>query len=348
MDPRPDALTTDEVLERVLARARRMPFVTFVHLVERLRQESTPVGTSGPFSREALRFRHDSSLSFQASDVSHARLAGRGAAAQVELTTAFLGLTGAASPLPLLCADLSHEDEDTATQRELLDVFHHRLLSLLVRGILKYDYPRSFQAEGQDALSTRLLALAELPAGHAQRLSGLSPALLLRLIPLLTVYPPNAERLRLALMVALEDTLGGAEVKVESFAGDHVEVSERDRPRLGQSFRLGESAALGSRVRAPQSKVRIAIGPLDSGDLPRFSPGGDANKLLSAVAELLLPQTVDFELELLARESIPWRLGMNTKNKLGRSSWLGGTKNPAPLRFMNPRTRSRDEASDGH
>lgn len=337
MDTRTDRIEPTEALARVVAQARRIPFVALVHLIERLLPNSVPVGTTGPVSREAVRLRHDPSLGFQPSDIAQARVVRHGSAPHVEITATFLGLTGASSPLPLFFAEEFAHTGDDGIQRELLDVFHHRLLSLLVRGVLKFDYPRTFKPDGTDALSRRVLALAGLSSEHAERVTRLPRALLLKLAPLLAMYPPNVERLRLALVAALGDNLKGAVVRIESFTGGHVAVTEAARPRLGQTYRLGKTASLGGRVKSPASKICIAIAPLGADALERFSPGGEAFVLLCAVADLLLPSTVGYDVELTPGESVGWQLGTTTKSRLGRSAWLGAAKRPVPVRFSASR-----------
>ncbi len=313
-----------------------MPFVVFVGLIERLMPGKARVGEKGPFYAEPVRFCHDPSLIFHTTDVAHARLVGptgRGAA-YVELTTTFAGLTGSVSPMPLFFVeDVAQADEDTGLQREFLDVFHHRLLGLLYRGLVRLDHPRDFVDGARDEGSRRLLLLAGLLPEHATRLADLEPAWLLRLAPLLASYPSNSERLRVALMDALGDLLGPAIVRVESFVGGFVRIDEAERPRLGVDLQLGRNSALGRRVRAPASRIRVCLGPITPEACARLSPGGDRLRQLAALIRLLVPNTIEVEVELQPTDAPRLVLGRRGHSQLGRNTWLPGQGRPAPVRF---------------
>jgi type VI secretion system protein ImpH len=327
---------TDD-LSRVLAQAYRIPFVHLMHLVERLQPASTQVGGDGPPERESVRFKHDPSLAFHASDVERATQHAVGQ--PVEVVTRFLGLTGAASPLPMFFVDeLQHDDESAQLSRDLLDLFHHRLLSLLVRGLLGADHARSYQQPARDPVSRCVL----LPSGIAPErvMAHLEPALLLRLSPLLVLHPPSAERLRSALQDALCEVLGAGRVEVVEYAGGFVQVGDDELPRVGESLVLGITSTLGRRVAAPASKLLIRIAPLTREACEKLGPDGSAFPLLRALTELMLPESLDYDIELQPESAVPMRLGGAAGHRLGRSSWLGQGK-PAPLRFSGTRAHAR-------
>jgi type VI secretion system protein ImpH len=128
-------LTAAERSRRIEA-ARRAGFYPLMLLLERLLGERAHVGTAAAPGEESIRFRHDPRLEFSASDVSAVReglappdpedfAAER--AAVVEVTTTFLGLSGAVSPLPqYLPEEVAQEDPDAPRLREFLDLFHPR------------------------------------------------------------------------------------------------------------------------------------------------------------------------------------------------------------------------------
>ncbi len=326
---------TDTMLPKLLARASRIPFVVLVGLVERLVKGKARIGGQGALSAEPVRFRHDPSLTFHATDLAQASLIQpAGTAPYVELTTTFAGLTGSASPMPLFFVEhMACADDDTALQRDFLDVFHHRFLGLLYRGLIKLEHPREFLADATDQSSRRLLLLNGLLPDHAFRLAGLESAWLLRLAPLMAHYPANTERLRIALSDVLEDVLAGAEVRVESFTGGFARIAEAERPRLGVDMQLGRNSALGRRVRSPASRIRISMGPVSSEACARLSPDGDRLATLVAITRLLVPDTIDVEVELQPSSAPRFRLGARGGSHLGRNTWLPSRGRPAPVRF---------------
>ena len=332
------------MLERVLQQATRMPFVVLVGWLERLSHGKVALGGSGPYREESVRFRHDPSLGFHSRDVSAIeKVAEPDGSAHVALQTTFAGLTGAASPLPaLLLEGMARDDDDELLQREFLDLFHHRLLSLLYRGLLKFDMPRTMRGDSSAPAATWLLALGGLVPAHAERISGLPHDLLMRLAPLLVTYPPNAERLAVAVRFVFEDLLEGASVHVDQMRGGYVDIDPGSRARLGIDLLLGRSSALGRRAPAPASAIVLQIAPLSPHACSRIAPGGDRFAELSAVTLLFCPETVQLSVELTPSHTPSSRLRTDTAI-LGRNAWLGGRGRPLPVRFPIEAPRAREE-----
>lgn len=320
-----------EAIERVLAHADRMPFFMLVSLIERFAGAPVPIGGRGPFDQEAVRFSHDPSLIFHSRDVRAAVLV-EGQRPHVHVETTFLGLTGAASPLPLfMTEELAAGDEDDALERKFLDLFHHRLLGLLYRGLLKYDHARAFSPQGRDPVSTWITLLAGFAPQHATRTTGLDAGWLLRFAPLLVTYPPNAQRLEAAVRELLVSVAPSASARVISCVGKPVRLDDTERARLGAGMRLGIDSVLGSRVLSPASRVRVVVAGVSAQDCMRLAPGGDLFDALARVTTLFVPEHVDAEFELRADVGIGARLGVSAR--LGQTSWLGSCREPAPLRF---------------
>jgi type VI secretion system protein ImpH len=323
-------------LERVLSRAHRLPFARLVFLIEHLLKGKARVGGRGPFYDEPVRFRHDASLVFHTQDVASVKLVRpHEQQAHVEVETTFSGLTGATSPLPLLLTEeLASPDDDGFLQRELLDIFHHRFLGLFYRGLMKFDYPRSFVEGAKDETSRRVLALggfAELADDADER--GLPSGFLLRFAPLLASYPANAERLEIAVRDALGHVLAGAPVRVTPLTGRSILLEEGERPRLGRNFRLGRDSVLGRRIPAPASRVRLGIGPLSPVACARIAPRGDQFGVLADVIRLMVPPSIDVEVELQPSIARGARLGRSGGARLGLNAWLGSDRRAAALRY---------------
>lgn len=313
----------------ILARAVELPFVTVVSALERAHGGKAALGGDGPLHEEAVRFRHDPALVFHTRDISAVSLTQGG----VELTTTFAGLTGSASPLaPMFVEAMARDDEDGALQRDFLDLFHHRLLSLFYRGLLKHDVARAAHAGPLPRILGWLLELAGFPHEHAERASGVELSTLLRLLPLLVCYPPNAARLGAAIRDVLADVLGPATIQVVPLTGGHVSIADSARTRLGVDMRLGKTTALGGRVRSPASELRVHITGLTPEGCRQLSPGGDHHAQLVHVSRLFAPETACVTLELTPSRAPTTRLG-HADATLGTRSWLGCSKSPRPVRF---------------
>jgi type VI secretion system protein ImpH len=320
-----------------------LPFVVLVRWLERLFRADATGAAPGPVQRQAgsragsepVRFRHDPGFGFHSADIVEATLVEPAdAPCYVELTTSFCGLTGAVSPLPPgLVEHLGRDDnDDNAVQRAFLDLFHHRLLGLFFRGLLKCDLARGSEPDGRGRTLDWVLLMAGLAPLHAERLTGLSRPQLLSLAPLLVTYPHNVERIAVALRFILHDVLGGAELHILQLRGTLAEIEPGSRVRLGIDLRLGQTSTLGQRAPAPSSELVVHIMPLPPEACARLRPGGDRFAELSAVAGLFCPETIRVSVELTPTNTPPARLGARGA-RLGRDAWLPDRGRPHPICF---------------
>ncbi len=328
---------TNPAVARLLAEPRRVGFYRAVALMERAMPGAARVGELGPLHAEAVRFRHDPSLTFSSSDVStitrrHRDVNGavEGALEEsYEITTTFLGLTGVVSPLPTFFAEeVLHEDADRPAQREFLDIFHHRILSLLYRSHTRYAYTQDYTSDSQDLWSHRVLALAGIDTFDGRKpTSGLSLARLLRLAPMLASKARTAEGLVALVTDVMSDALAGADVTLEQFTGRWVTIEDRQLLRLGlANTTLGEDLTIGRRVFDRGGKFRLVLGPLRRRAFQRFLPDGDALPVLRDAVTLYVRDPLEFDIELVLApgETPALRLGYtdDTASRLGMDAWL--------------------------
>jgi type VI secretion system protein ImpH len=329
-------LTAAEAIES----ARRRGFFPLVQLLERL-TGGPPVGCAASPDEEGIRFRHDPALAFSTGDVSRVRAlrlpprpADPGGATRLgfEVTTAFLGLSGATSPLPsYLPEEVAQEDPDAPLLREFLDLFHHRLISFLYRAQARADLPGGWRSDLADPWSARLLALlgVDLAAGGSSPVPGWR---LLRLAPLLAERNLSAHSLSAALTDALQEELPGVGVAVEPFAGAWVPVAADQLTRLGsQASRLGHDLVVGQQVFDAGGRFRLVVGPLSAEEYRRCADGAPV-RLLEALVAALVTEPLEHEVVLwLAEDAAPsLRLGTS---KLGRDAWLGGQRRQERIRI---------------
>ena len=163
------ALTAAGELDRVELEDRA-PGASFFALVAHLERAlgGARLGGDGRAEDERLRLRHDPSLAFQAGEVASVGVDAHG---RTTIETTFLGLSGAVGPLPVfLREEVACEDPDRGVRRDLLDVFHHRALSLLYRGVQSRRPLATMAPDHGDACSTA--ASASMRVLHASPWSG--------------------------------------------------------------------------------------------------------------------------------------------------------------------------------
>jgi type VI secretion system protein ImpH len=318
-------------------------FLPLVALLERLTSSAVRVGGDGPPAEEAIRFKHDPSLVFSAGDVSQVRLVPRvsewgdtqgGPKHIFEVVTTFLGLTGTSSPLPgYMVEEIAQEDPDRPVRRQFLDLFHHRLLSLLYRALSRYMPEGEATRAGDDVWSRRVLALAGLDTYERGPAVGLSVAQLLRLAPLLATRARTARTLELGLADVLRNDLGEARITVRQFAGSWVDVETEQRMKLGKlNSHLGRSSMLGGKLFDRAGKFVIGIAPLDGATYHRLLPEGDLSQLVREVVSLVVRDPLECDLELGVSEDVlgAFQLKMKAPARLGRNTYLGGRRGAVP------------------
>ncbi len=302
-------------LAAAIDRAPRVDFFTLLDLVERVRG-GVSLGTSASPAEEPVRLAHDASLAFASRDVRHAETA---ADHRLRITTSFFGLSGAAGALPLsMREEIAQEGDDEPVRRDLVDLFHHRALSLLHRSVMRARPAATMRSDGRDAWSERLLGLGGATA------SALGAGDRLRILPLLATRRRSARGLEAALQILLRARVGTTlAVRVEELVGARTPMAPPQRVRLGSAnHALGRETALGGSVADPAGRVRVQVGPVSADVLPRFHVGGDLHALAREVFVLFDAGATDLELEVEADRAHGTRLG--ARQPLGRTTWIGG------------------------
>jgi type VI secretion system protein ImpH len=281
------------------------------------------VGGEGPASREAVRIRPSTALSCPAGDLE--RIEPRGES-RVELTATFLGLYGVDSPLPYAYAEhlaAIAEEAGGRRVRDFLDLFHHRLYSLLYRGWKKARPVASEQ--GLDPLHDRALA----PVGFSSAL-GLGGARRPRLAEarLRVLRPRTAAGLEALLRHRL-----GYDCPVDQLRPRWAEVPQDQRCSLGRrNAELGGSLLVGARA-SDRNKIQVRVAARSYAMFENLLPEGrDRRELDDALGGYLRePLDYDVEVRLPAAEVPPWRLGW--RGRVGRNAWLGTPRPEAVCRW---------------
>lgn len=344
----PERPTSDDVTRALAALGPGRPFASLIAYLERLFPEAGRLGTSAAASSEALRLRHDPSFSFSSADVSGIRERSIGNPGDpwqrprklVEVTTTFLGLTGTVSPLPTYVAEeVLHEEPESSPRRDFLDVFHHRVLSLLYRAATQGDLPLQYRSGGMDEWSRRVLALAGFDAEVEGGSQPLPRWQILRLAPLLSQRSRNAEVLERALTDVFQGDLQGGVVSILQFTQAWVPFDREQQLSLGRrNHALGVSTRLGSRVRDCSGQFRVQIGPVPFDTYRRFRPGEDLFRTVAGTVAMLTRDALGWDLEVViaAGYAPPMRLSSTGGARLGHESWLGGRQQTERRVVMRP------------
>jgi len=292
-------------------------FFQLVRLLEGYYRPSARVGEKGPAASELFRFRPDLSLAFPSSDVVSIEKKEGAEIPRYQITTGFLGLYGATSPLPIFYTEaLLHGDSGEDLIRAFLDMFHHRLLSFFYRAGSKYRYHLQFEKGGVDPFSQRLFSLLGL--SNLANKMGLPAVRLLRYAGLMVQRPHSAS----ALEGILSDFFDHLPVKVTEAIPKWVPIEPNQRMRLGRSNgTLGTDTSLGDRILS--HAFRVTLGPIPYPLFLRFLPGQEWLKWLKELVAFFTNHQYDFGIELqLSSPPPPLRLTSSDSERLGWTTWL--------------------------
>ncbi len=301
----------------------RFEFHQAVRLLEILRPDAAPPGEGSDPRDEAVRFRSRVGLDFPAADVVQVTRAGDDDE-PAEMAVAFLGAAGGLSPLPRPFTERVLErtaKRDTAL-RDFLDLFNHRLVSLMYRVRKKHRLGLATVSPERTGLADHLYSLVGLGTPGLRGRLGVDDRALLAYAGLLSQQPRS--------MVALEQLLRdyfGVPVAGAQFRGRWLDLEEDQRTRVGrfgENNALGGGAVLGGRIWDQQGTFELRVGPLTLEQFLDFLPPGTAFRPLCELTRFYAGTELDFGVRLLLKaEEVPEaRLGAAGGARLGWTSWL--------------------------
>ncbi len=313
------------LIRRILDAGYRFSFFQVVRLLQQMNPDAAPVGHQGPPGKECVRFLPHLSLAFPSADVARVkRCENENGLPRYEVVTTFLGLLGADSPLPSFYTEDLMRREDDPLVRGLLNLFHHRLVSLFYRVWEKYASAEAGDGTGTEPLSRRFLCLLgmDVDAMPPTEMSGLLCRVLLSSAGAAALQPRSAVSLERVLQNAFPDM----EIRVEPCVPRWVDIPVKERNRLGRAkCRLGRDASLGERVFTRHATFRLTLGPILTQDyFQLLFPGAALQAKIGEIVKIF--NTDAYAVEVVVRvtpDAMPeCRLGSEA-SRLGWSAWLG-------------------------
>ena len=324
-----DRSLTDLLLEK----GYRFEFYQAVKLLEILNFDKIPVGEGSEPEKEPVRFKSRVSHDFPASEI-YDIISKDHNAEPSEMVINFMGLAGCLGPLPIAYTELILEGlrrKDTAF-RDFLDIFNHRLVSILFRVRKTFRFAFEFIPPVKSRFARYLFALMGLGTAGLQGRMNVKDRALLYYTGLLSQQPRSMSGLEYILSDYFK-----VKVKGVQLVGQLYPIESDDLTRIGisgQNQFLGRNALLGSRIWDQQGKFELQVECPTFDNFYAFLPPGRAYRAFCQLTRFYagIEFDIDYILILPAREMPQSRPGDVQGPRLGWTSWL------------NPRS---DQTEDG-
>ena len=332
------------VEELLYADASRFTFLQAVRLLEEI-ELRRPVNRnhvarlkspseSAHYEHELLFFRHKVRFDMPPTDVE--KLERHHDDQPPTMTTNVLGLAGGLGPLPQTVTEAVVEElrQGRRAFADFLDIFNHRLISLLYGAKKKYLPALDPHGPQNGRVSRVLYAFLGLgtPDLKGRVLGDASdePPVVTADRPLLAYAGLFTETFRspIGLERIVEDCFG-VDATIEPFIGAWEEIDPKDRTAIGvtkgRNNVLGSSALAGRRIWNQAARFEVRLGPMTLQRFRSFLPAAkDAHKPLVSLIRFYAHEELAFNVRLvLAKEEIP-ELCLERKGSayLGQTTWL--------------------------
>jgi type VI secretion system protein ImpH len=309
-------------------RIRKFDFYQAVKLLEGLKFGRPGVGETHNPEDEAVRFKSRVGLDFPASDMH--RLEVTEGNDPDRLWVNFLGLAGHFGPLPDAFTEwvMRESSYKNFAMGDFLDIFNHRLISLMVRNRRKHRLGLEAKPPQDLEFARWLLALLGLGFEAGRDRQAVSDRVFLDFTGLLLRQSRSLPGLEILLRDYFRVPVRGTQ-----FIG-HWERLEPDvctkLGRFGNNRRLGRGAMLGKKVWDQQSIFGLQIGPVDPDTFHRFLPGGGLFEELQSLTQFYAGPSLTCRVSLsLNTTHLPGAALSSAPSKgakLGWTSWLKADK----------------------
>jgi len=305
---------------RLEAEIGSFDFFQAVRRLQCARGDKPPIGSSQRPADDTVRFGQKPSLSFASSALARFRPAT--GAEPARLLVNFMGLLGPNGPMPLHVSEYVMQrqlDHDDAAAR-FLDVFNHRMISLLYRAWAAPRQEVNFEQDREDRFGVYIASLFGMGMAALRDRDGVDDVAKLYFAGRLAGQAKPPEGLR-----AILADYFGIDAAVEEFTGRWVEFPARYRCLMGQDAHtatLGSNLIVGRRVWECQQGFRLHLGPMGLADYERMLPGGKSLTRLVAWVRNYVGDELAWDVQLTLRKQEAPAARLGKVGRLGWSTWM--------------------------
>lgn len=322
--------------EELYGSPHRFQFLAAMRLLEAMRPQSVSPAEGEDPRLEGVRFKVRPHLGFEPGEI--ARIARpAGPREPIEVDANFFGLAQTNGPLPYSFAEelIDRAFRHDHAGGEFLDLFHHRLISILYRARKKYRPALTHRPPDLGRVGSTLKALAGIGTRGLENRLALPDRSLLELSGLLL----GARRTQAGLERAIAHHFAVA-AEVVPFRGAFRQLEEHQTTRLGSRNSVlrgpsdtgADGAALGGRVFIADAGFEVRLGPLDDAALEGLLPGSRRFDALADLLHFYTDHRYDLAIRPLLAAGAPRRTRLARRGaEAGQVSAPGEEARPARL-----------------
>lgn len=308
-----------ENLEALLTRPGKFDFFQAVRIIENLKRELPPLGTSFSPKKDSVRFGQLAHMNFSSTDIANAKF--NNSKDRLELDINCLGLLGINGPMPsFLTEHIQHMIyKKNKTMLQFLNMFNHRFISLFYRAWFVNNIVASSEKTDFDQFKHYFYSL--VGENFAPKIENSSLPVNLKLF--FSGHLSQSEKNKESLLAVIKGFFG-IPVKIEECVESWLEVPEGSKFELGKPDSdcslLGFGTFLGSKVWNKTAKFKIILGPLSIEEYNRMLPGTNAFTQLKETVDHFSPVELKYDIQyILKPEAISTSESIGL---LGYSFWM--------------------------
>ena len=318
-----DRSTANHIVHDLLKNSQQYSFFQAVKLLNDYHQLISSMDGKKALKKTLIQFSVNPELAYSKSDIESISLQDTNEQLKVLMSINFMGLYGATTSLPAFYTEaiLQAKNGEDST-RHFMDLFNHRMISLVYKCWEKYRYYENYKAGSTDQFSSWMFALTGLYQVQQRNDKDVNWNRLLPFVGMLGMRCHSASMIE----SILKFYYNFEHIKIVSNIKRLVFIEDIQKNKLGQQCAtLSNDLVLGDSVEDRSGKFRITINKLSYELFEKFLPDGEYYVPLRKIVNFILRDQLDYDIKLqLVKQEVPELLLSNQNyEKLGWTTWIG-------------------------